>query len=162
MVVRALLALFFAVIPGQLSLSGDNYDYSDSLQQLVLQMHNKVNELRAQRNLPPLSWNVQLAAEAQRHAQNMAHFGFFDHKDPSRGDLNDRLTAAGIAWRRCAENLYLKQGKKSDLAEEAVSGWLKSSGHRKNMLDSSFRESGTGAVQQDDGTIIIVQDYLLK
>ncbi len=128
---------------------------------MEVQIYQEVNRVRGAAGIPPLAWNEALAGEAKRHASNMAQMGFFSHHDPSRGELADRLSAAGIVWSRCAENLYEEKGV-SDPARRAVSMWLSSVNHRKNILDATLSECGVGVVSQPDGTIVIVQEFLRK
>lgn len=156
--VRALCLMIIAAVPGLPSLSSPVGD----LQNLEVQIHRKVNQERSHRRLPALRWNEQLALEARRHATNMARHDFFDHDDPRRGDLADRLDRSGIVWSRCAENLYEEKGLRRDIAEEAVKAWLGSPGHRRNMLDSGFSEAGVGAAAQKDGTVYLVQNFVSR
>jgi uncharacterized protein YkwD len=133
---------------------------TEDLREIERLVHKEVNQLRQSANIAQLSWNEALAAEARQHAQNMAGNGFFAHEDPVRGDLASRLNQLGIRWHRCAENLYEKS-RSSDPAKEAVNAWFDSPNHRRNMMNSVFRYTGVGAALQSDGTLIIVQQYLL-
>lgn len=124
------------------------------------QIHQLVNQERQLKRKPLLKWNETLAAEARRHAENLAGEGLFSHVDPARGDIDARLNQMKIDWRRCGENLY--EGNIGDPAVEAVRAWLKSPGHRKNMLDSGFNEAGVGAAVRGNGIIVIVQDLITR
>jgi uncharacterized protein YkwD len=133
---------------------------ADDLHSVEMQVHQIVNQARNSYHLPELTWNEQLAAEARRHASRIASGRFFAHQDPVRGDIDRRLNKSGIEWMRCAENLY--EGDAGNLANEAVRAWLKSEGHRKNMLDSMFSDAGVGIAIKRDKTIVIVQEYIFK
>jgi uncharacterized protein YkwD len=124
------------------------------------QVHQYVNQERSLKRKPALDWNEQLASEARRHATHLAGRRFLSHVDPARGDVDARLDQAKINWRRCGENLY--EGNIGDPAAEAVRAWLKSPGHRRNMLDPGFDEAGVGIVVRDNGIIVIVQEYITK
>ncbi len=133
---------------------------ADDLQRIEQKIRQRVNYERSSKRIPELNWNEQLASEARRHALNIATRNFFAHKDPMRGDIDRRLDASGIRWLHCAENIYA--GNITDLAEAAVASWRLSPGHRKNMLDSIFSETGVGVAVRRDGTIIVVQEFILK
>jgi len=118
-----------------------------------------VNAERRLRGVRELQWDIRLAAEARRHASNMATRWFFAHDDPVRGDVGKRLTTAGVAWRKCSENLFQENGY-DDPAREADLRWLASPGHRRNMLDPEVTHAGTGAARRSDGSVFVVEVYI--
>jgi uncharacterized protein YkwD len=120
-----------------------------------------VNSERTWRGLAALKWDEKLAEEARRQAHNMATRWFFSHVDPVRGDLPDRLSKAGISWSKCAENLFQEQGY-GDPGRQAVLSWMKSPGHRKNVLDKELTHAGTGAAWRSDGTLFVAEIYTRK
>ena len=133
---------------------------TEDLHKIELRVHEIVNRERISRHIPELNWSEALAAEARRHAARIVNGRFFSHQDPVRGDIDRRLNGSGIEWMRCAENLY--EGNSRDLPEEAVRAWLLSSGHRKNMLDSMFSETGVGIAVRRDKSIVVVQEYIYR
>jgi uncharacterized protein YkwD len=133
---------------------------ADELHRLEQKIQQNVNYERISKHIPQLNWNEQLAAEARRHAANIATRHFFAHEDPVRGDVDQRLDASGIRWHRCAENIYA--GDIGGLVEEAITAWRLSPGHCKVMLDSMLSETGVGIAVRQDGTIIVVQEFILK
>jgi uncharacterized protein YkwD len=160
LLVRVLCAVVLVAVPG-LPFSLDSAPIpAEDLRKIELQVHQIVNQERSSLRLPELIWNEQLAAEARRHAIRIANAHFFAHQDPIRGDIDQRLDRSGIEWLRCAENLY--EGSTHDFVKDAVRVWLLSSGHRKNMLDSMFSETGVGVAMRQDKTFVIVQEYILR
>jgi uncharacterized protein YkwD len=136
--------------------------YSESeadLSNLEQQVYQRINAARNDHQAPLLSWNEKVAVEAKRHAKNMVDRGFYTHEDPERGELDKRLDDSGIDWIRCAENIYRENGL-SKPVEDAVKSWLQSPGHRSNMLDTDFSETGIGAAASRNGTIYIVQIFI--
>ncbi len=133
-------------------------DYSQQLAEIAKKTFLFVNNERTYRGLSALRWDDALAEEARRHAANMATRWFFAHKDPVRGDLDVRLIKDSIPWYKCAENLYQGIGV-ADPAREATLGWMRSHGHRMNMLDGQLERTGIGAARRSDGTIFIVQEF---
>jgi uncharacterized protein YkwD len=133
---------------------------AEDLHRIEQQIQQNVNCERSSKHIPQLNWNEQLASEARRHAGNIATGSFFAHEDPVRGDIDRRLNASGIGWHRCAENIYA--GAIGGLAEEAVTAWRLSPGHCRVMLDSMLSEAAVGIAVRQDGTIIVVQEFILK
>lgn len=133
---------------------------TEDLHRIEQQIQQNVNYERISKRIPKLSWNEQLASEARRHAANIATGRFFDHEDPMRGNVDRRLDTSGIRWHRCAENIYA--GDIGGLAEEAVTAWQLSPPHCKIMLDSMLSEAGVGVAVKQDGTIIVVHEFILK
>jgi uncharacterized protein YkwD len=137
--------------------------YSDrDLSRLERKLLEAVNERRKQAKLLPLVWSDLLASEARRHSIAMLEGGFFAHRDPVRGDLDRRIkeSEAKLLWRRLAENIHQQRGME-DPVSAAVESWMKSAGHRKNILDGSFNSSGVGIAVAQDGTHYITQIFAL-
>jgi len=100
-----------------------------------------VNRERERRGLRALGFDSRLAAAAARHSRAMAERGFFDHCDPdTRTRVWDRVEDAGYRWRAIGENVAAGW---SD-ADEVIARWLRSSGHRRNLLRDEFTEAGIG------------------
>jgi uncharacterized protein YkwD len=130
------------------------------LNQTEQQVYRSVNQERRSGNLCELKWNVRIAEEARRHAARIAEDSLLSHQDPLRGDIERRLDKSGIGWIRCGENLY--RGNYSNPAEDAVQCWISSSGHRRNMMDAMFNETGVGVALRSDGWIVIVQEFITR
>lgn len=107
------------------------------------------NQARADNGLPPLTANPLLTAAAQKHADAMAADAFFDHANPKTGTQpGDRVTAEGYRWSVVAENIAAGDATPADV----VAGWLKSPGHRANILNKDVREIGVGYVFKANDT----------
>jgi uncharacterized protein YkwD len=118
-----------------------------------------VNRERQARRVPALAWSDELANQARRHSEAMDRRNFFGHRDPERGRLSDRLRAAGIAYKACAENLYQQSGL-PDPAAEAVRAWLRSRGHRSNLLSRVYRSTGVGVAVSSGNRYTVTQVFL--
>ena len=100
-----------------------------------------INTERQKRGLLPLKTNFILMQVAQAHSQNMAERDFFDHVDPATGlGPCERISSAGYAFWACAENIAA--GYRT--AEAVFQAWMRSSGHRANLLSPDFTEIGIG------------------
>eukprot|EP00347_Sterkiella_histriomuscorum_P010826 403374778 len=90
------------------------------------------NQFRAQHGLPALSWNQALHDIAQPHNVNMA-----TGKVPVGHDgFNERMRQVPFFVRSFSENVAFNHNM-GDPVEVAVTGWINSPGHRKNMLSNS-------------------------
>ena len=116
----------------------------------VLRLTNKE---RKKRGLKKLKWNESLAYAARYHAKDMAVENYFEHHSYDRKS-NSRLKEvcgtfdrieAFIVFNYLAENISAGQVT----PEEVVKSWMKSSGHRKNILNKQFTEIGIGYYRTD-------------
>ncbi len=125
-----------------LSSSLEEGNYNDKvLSQSEQMVYDLTNSVRVRNGLSPLSWSSSAGNAARKHSLNMASEDFFAHRDPSRRGPGDRLKSEGISYRTCGENIIA--GYEGVIL--SVHGWYNSSGHRKNLLHTSFRYVGVGA-----------------
>ncbi|GGY01273.1 hypothetical protein GCM10010324_55130 [Streptomyces hiroshimensis] len=106
----------------------------------VQQVVDMVNAERAKAGCSPLTINAKLQAAAQGHSDDMAARDYYAHTSPEGKSPGDRMTAAGYRWSTYGENIF----KSPKDARTAMDGWMKSSGHRANILNCSFKEIGVG------------------
>jgi LysM repeat protein len=103
----------------------------------VLQL---VNAVRAEYGLAPVSFNAQLAAAAQGHANFIATAGIYSHYGINGSTWQDRAQAAGYpGW--AGENLV---GGTSLTPQQGVIWWRNSAIHFSNMLNPRWTEAGVG------------------
>jgi uncharacterized protein YkwD len=125
---------------------------------IVAQILECANSERAKHGLGTLVENHVLDQAAEFHARNMARYDFSEHFDPwGRGPWErvDRFGSAD-AFRKIGENL--DAGAPS--AAEACADWIRSPGHRANMLDPQFRTIGGGfAIGQTALQYYYVQEF---
>ncbi len=96
----------------------------------------------------PLLAQAQLTQAAQTHAADMARRQFFSHTGSDGSSIGTRLTAAGYAWSRAAENIaagYASVGA-------VVQGWVQSPGHCANLMDPALSELGLACVAGPAGS----------
>lgn len=116
-----------------------------------------LNQDRAASGLPALKANSQLTRLAENYAIDMIKRGYFSHYSPEGQSPFDRMNQAGISYRTAGENLA--QNVSVTAAEKA---FMNSSGHRANILNSSFTEVGIGVVHSPDGSVYVVQEFIGK
>ncbi len=105
-----------------------------------------INGVRTKAGCPALVVNPRLTAAAKAHAKAMAEQNFFGHAGKDGSRFSGRIKQQGYSYRNAAENIAAGQSS----ASEVVSGWLKSSGHRRNILNCRMRETGVAVVYQPD------------
>jgi uncharacterized protein YkwD len=113
---------------------------SAGYQKKLLRLHN---EERKKRNKPPLRLRGALNAAAVKYAIVMDQNNHFDHVGPAPGfsTFDQRIKAeCPDCFTTMAENIALGQAN-----EAAVNtAWIKSPGHRRNILNGNFRFVGFG------------------
>jgi uncharacterized protein YkwD len=100
------------------------------------------NAERRRAGLPDLRESRQLASAAQLQSDQMGSMGQMDHVIPGAPypTPKDRLAAVNYAWEAYGENVAMGQRSGS----EVVAAWMKSAGHRANILSPRYTELGVG------------------
>ena len=101
-----------------------------------------VNIEREKNGLKPLTMNWELSRVARYKSQDMLDKGYFSHTSPTYGSPFNMLKNFGISYRTAGENI----AKGYATPKAVVTGWMNSSGHRANILNSSFTQIGVGYV----------------
>jgi uncharacterized protein YkwD len=122
------------------------------------QLIQRINEIRILHALKPLEQNEDLNRIARGFSFRMNRFGFFGHYDHAGNDVADRLRASDIRFALVAENIA-KNINFSDPVDTAIDGWMKSDGHRANILTADFRETGVG-IWKDGSIYHLTQVFL--
>jgi hypothetical protein len=99
------------------------------------------NEARADARLRPLVWHDGLGEAARVHSSDMASNGCFQH-DSCNGQKWSTRIGKYYPWIALGENIAMGVNDPRSLHE----GWMASSGHRANILNTSFTEFGAGIV----------------
>lgn len=97
-----------------------------------------MNRERAARGLGPLRLEERLSLAAQDRVADMLSKHYFDHVSPEGISPFEWVRKRGYKYNLIGENLAL--GYRS--SHSVVSGWMKSPGHRDNILKSGFDEVG--------------------
>jgi uncharacterized protein YkwD len=117
--------------------------------QAELEVVRLVNIVREKAKLVPVVWDQDLARASRYHAADMANDVYFDHDTYDRegsgsylrlvrqGDTGDRIKK--FSTRGFSENIAINQGP-----QEVMEAWLKSPGHRRNIMDPDARIIGVG------------------
>ena len=100
------------------------------------------NVERAKYGLKPLTEDWELSRVARYKSQDMHDRRYFDHNSPTYGTPFQMMRAFGLSYRSAGENIAM--GYRTPQA--VVTGWMNSSGHRANILNSSYTKIGVGYV----------------
>ena len=83
--------------------------------------------------------DARLTAAAQQHAEDMESEGYFSHTADDGRTFDARIRDSGY---RSPGGENIARGQRS--AAEVVGDWMDSAGHRRNILDCTFRTIGVG------------------
>ncbi len=104
-----------------------------------------VNEERAKAGLAPLSVNTAAVSAAQTRAIELQ--SSFSHTRPDGRSFTTALTEAGASFMGAGENIAYGQSS----PQQVMEGWMNSSGHRANILNSSYTSIGVGYYKSASG-----------
>jgi uncharacterized protein YkwD len=113
---------------------------SQSPEEIVAAM----NRERAAYGLRPLRLNPRLSRAAEDRVDDMLAKRYFAHVSPDGVQPFTWVRQRGYRYRVIGENLAL--GYPS--AQRIVGGWMRSPGHRENILGRSFNEVGIAVANQ--------------
>lgn len=99
-----------------------------------------INAERVSAGCAPLQVNSKLVVAAQGHSEDMALNDFFSHTGSNGSSPGQRIAAQGYSYSTWGENIAAGYST----AAAAVNGWMNSSGHRANILNCNFQETGVG------------------
>jgi uncharacterized protein YkwD len=133
--------------------------FQDRARSVEQRIFDAVNGARTARGIPLLRWSNRIAEQARHHSRRMLERRFMSHSDPQFGGPGNRLSLAGIAWRTCGENIYEQFGDQ-DPVRSAVQSWLQSAGHRRNMLNAAYTDTGIGVAIGRNGEYLITQMFV--
>jgi len=151
---RQLIGLFvllagLSIVPVAMAEAGASRGLA-SANRLESHLLDEINVARKAHSLRPLRLNQALGAAAQEHSFDMVVRGFFDHALDG-GSPADRVgrfySATGFRMWVVGENLLWASPTVN--ARRAVRAWLRSPGHRANLLAPRWREVGIAAVRAD-------------
>jgi uncharacterized protein YkwD len=105
------------------------------------------NYQRKQHDISPLVLDTLLARAAQDHAEECARRGVLSHEGRDGSSPAARARRAGYRSGYVGENIAM--GYPS--VNSVVTGWMKSAGHRQNILNTHYGDVGFGYAEGSDG-----------
>jgi len=100
----------------------------------------ETNQARQEHGLPPLEIDLLLVQTARDHSRDMEKHDFFAHESPLPGKKTFTDRAKRFGANASAENIAATNGGGS----RAVEMWLKSEGHRANIMSEKAKRIGVG------------------
>jgi uncharacterized protein YkwD len=136
---------------------------------VVNQLLAQINQLRADHGLPPYTLLGGLESSAHKHNLKMMGTCGMSHQCPGEASLGDRISAEGVHWTSCGENIGYS-GPHPDTTAALISAAEglttamynekpPDDGHRLNLLSSSFHHIGIDVVRASNGTVWLTQDF---
>ena len=116
------------------------------------------NQDRAGVSLPSLTSNAMLEQAATLKAEDMLNKGYFAHVSPAGITPWYWIKQTGYSYDYAGENLAINYSDSADVTD----AWMKSPGHRANLLNDKFTEVGVATVKGNvDGreVIFVVQMF---
>ena len=118
---------------------------------------NLINKQRTNNGLQALKIDNEVQTVARVKAQDMVNNNYFSHNSPTYGSPFDMLKSFKVSYKTAGENIA---GNSSNSA--AVTAWMNSSGHKANILNSSFNYTGIGVVKSNKYGKVYVQIFIGK
>lgn len=108
--------------------------------QIAMQVIDLTNKERQKNGLPPLKADASLSRVAQAKSNDMNAKHYFSHTSPTYGSPFDMMRDFGVTYRSAGENIAMGQ----PTAQQVVTAWMNSEGHRKNILSPNYTNIGVG------------------
>jgi len=80
------------------------------------------------------------------------------HTRPDGTNFKTVLNNTGIDGNRCGENIARSEAT----PQAAIDAWMRSDGHRENILYESYGSIGIGVCQLPNGSLDWIQIFMLK
>ena len=152
---------------------------------LERRVHDLINRERLEHKLTPLTDDERLSKIARGHSHDMSARDFFSHVNPDGLDATARGKRAGYTCRKeirsrtfregLGENLFqdnlfsrirISGNERSydwksleEIAATSIKGWMNSPGHRRNILEKNYGQTGIGIAISDDDKVYITQVF---
>jgi len=138
--------------------SGEGKRSPASLDALEAEVVERVNRHRRAAGLRALRADPRIAEIARAHSFAMAsgrrRFGHGDFDERSQA-----VEARVVRYRRVGENVARHPRRRDDLPAQAVAGWLRSSGHRRN-IEGAYSLTGVGVAVSGRGEVYLTQIFV--
>lgn len=133
-------------------------------QQLQKQLFALINQDRANQGLYAYVLNSTLNGGALLHSKKMSSCGL-SHQCSGEADPCQRISAEGISWTSCGENVGYTSANPTDwsgvknIEQAMLDEQPPDDGHRRNLLSASFHRVGVGIYIDTSGLVWITEDF---
>ncbi len=118
-------------------------------------MLNLLNQDRKNNGLAPLTLDPELSRIARIKSEDMRDNGYFSHESPTYGRVGEMLKRFGYAYSAAGENIAHHAN-----VDKAQAAFMSSSGHRANILSSTWSKVGIGVCYDRNGYIYATQIFV--
>jgi len=129
-------------------------EFAESFSADEQELLDLTNRVRAKHNLQPLKMNRDLTNVARDQSADMARHHHLSHTVKGK-HLEFRIRKSGYNYRTIGENVARSKGTLSHI----IQMWMKSPGHRKNILNPQFKEVGFGITKAKNGDRYFTQVF---
>jgi hypothetical protein len=126
-------------------------------EEIEKELFDLINRERAKQGVSLLQISRSLTPLARRHSQDMAAQSDLTHISHEGKTYAERLRTAGLYFKGTGENVAFSQ---SFLPEVIHNSFMRSKGHRENILDPRFDRVGIGVFHKKEKGYYITQDFL--
>ena len=116
-----------------------------------------INKQRTNNGLQALKIDNEVQKGARIKAQDMVDNNYFAHESPTYGSPFQMLKSFKISYKTAGENIAANSSNSG-----AVNAWMNSSGHKANILNSSYNYTGIGVVSSKKYGKMYVQMFIGK
>ena len=109
------------------------------------------NAERVKNHMPVLKENKELNKAAMLKAKDMIKNNYWSHTSPKGVTPWYWFDKAGYDYKYAGENL----AKNFSCDKDVIKAWMKSRGHKSNILDKDFKEIGVAEVKWKKGLLIV-------
>ena len=151
-----MVAMTLACTPTSGAPTGANLAAGDATRAWEVEMLARINAERSAVGAAPLTPCGTLTWAAQGHSLDQAAHGTMTHTGSDGSTLRTRAERAGYTgWTALGENVAYGY----PTVDAVMNGWMNSTGHRENLLNSSFTSVGLGQAAGSGGTPYWTQDF---
>ncbi|WP_059351872.1 cell wall-binding repeat-containing protein [Bacillus coahuilensis] len=113
------------------------------------------NAFRVAQGFQPLKDSEKATSSSRKHSEDMATQDYFSHTNLDGKSPFDRMREEGISYRSAGENIAQGQRTPSDVVE----AWMRSSGHRNNILNGTYTYLGNGVAFHSTKWVYYTQNF---
>ena len=115
----------------------------------------KINAIRIENGLPPLSIDSLLDSVANTKAKDMVENNYFSHNSPTYGTPFEMMQNAGVRYVNAGENIAGNNN-----IDAAIDSFLNSDAHKQNILSNAYNYIGIGIEPSNVYGYIIVLMFI--
>ena len=140
--------------------AADDEQQDNFMAQVEQLIYQKVNEERAKVGISQLSYNSTMEKYARIKSKDMGDNNYFSHEDLSGKLITEKMKQDGVSYKAWGENIAYIGGVSdaNKLAEQFMTNWMNSSGHRANILSTNFESIGIG-VYKSGNRVYVTQEF---